>query len=200
MKGRLIRAVGIAWLSFALVVALHCPSQAQQPSLSETLAWIESTYNDHALEGGSPGHGLIDFYDNNGILTSKRNDSLSYSQCVIKVHHDIVSEFGNIGFTTYDSTIDLKDIDPMSVKVTLYEKSVNFIVMPTCDLPTQICNAAMVSFGTTSQKPLILDKFEKHAQNDSASTLAVGDIEYAPRFANAFRHAVELCGGKSSPF
>jgi hypothetical protein len=28
----------------------------------------------------------------------------------------------------------------------------------------------------------------------------VDDVEYAARFAKAFRHAVELCGGKPEPF
>jgi hypothetical protein len=199
MKVRITEAIRATAFSCFVLLASHCPTQAQQPSLSETLAWIESTYNDHSAEGGSPGHGLIEFWKDDK-LTSRRHDSFSYDRCTITVHHDIVSEFSSIGFTTYDSVIDLTTIDPTSIKVTLYEKLVNFIVMPTCDLPTQTCNEAIVGFETIGQKPLIVDKFEKHTQNDSESSLMVDDLEYAPRLAKAFRNAVELCGGKPSPF
>ena len=198
MKLRMIEATGVAaFTCFVLIASLH-PTQAQQPSLSETLAWIESTYNDHSAQGGSSGHGLIEFWKD-GKLTSRRHDSFSYNQCIATVHHDVVSEFSSLGFTTYDSTLDLTTIDPTSIKVTLYQRLENYIVMPTCDLPNEVCDAAAVEFETIGRKPVIIDKFEKHTQNDSKSGLIVDDPEYAPRLAKAFRHAVELCGGKS-PF
>jgi hypothetical protein len=198
MNVRIAEAMQVAALSCFILLASHFPTYAQQPSLSETLAWIESTFNDHSAEGGSPGHGLIEFWKDDK-LTSRRHDSFSYNQCTVKVHHDIVSEFSSLGFKTYDSTIDLATIDPTSIKVTLYEKLENYIVMPTCDLPNQVCNAATVGFETIGRKPVIINKFEKNTQNDSASGLMVDDPEYAPRLAKALRNAVELCGGKS-PF
>jgi hypothetical protein len=41
---------------------------------------------------------------------------------------------------------------------------------------------------------------EGHNNQQSKGWFIVDDVSYAERFAKAFRHAVELCGGKSSKF
>jgi hypothetical protein len=199
MRVRMIEIMQPAAFAFFVLLAALYPTQAQQPSLSETLAWIESTYNDNSAQGGSPGYGLIEFWKDDK-LTSRRHDSFSYNRCIVTVHHDVVSEFSSLGFTTYDSTIDLTMIDPTSIKVILYQKIENYIVMPTCDLPNEVCDAAAVEFETIGRKPVIIDKFEKHTQSDSKSGLIADNPEYAPRLAKALRNAVELCGGKPSAF
>jgi hypothetical protein len=58
-----------------------------------------------------------------------------------------------------------------------------------------------VNFKTRGEKEVIketaIDSFQKYTLNDNALTF---EPNYAPRFAKAFKHAVELCGGKPSAF
>jgi hypothetical protein len=197
MKAEMISAAGTVCLLSITVLALPCHAQAQQPSLSDTFSWIDSTYNFHALDGGSAGHGLIEIDDHNG-LPSRRNDSFSYNKCTIKIHHDIGSSLLTL-FKTNDEIIDLSKIDPTTINVTLYNKIENVLTMPQC-VQNSICDAATVDFSTINQQPMIVVDFTTHKENHSHSNLLVDDVDYAPRLAKAFRHAVELCGGKPSLF
>jgi hypothetical protein len=44
---------------FGLLVSFDSSCSAEV-KISETLAWIESTYNNHLDIGGSPGHGSLE--------------------------------------------------------------------------------------------------------------------------------------------
>ena len=75
------------------------------------------------------------------------------------------------------------------------------------------CNHAKVSFATHGEAPLIdmetiaiFPKLQgkghenKGRRKEAHGYFLVDDVEYAARFAKAFQHAVELCGGKPESF
>jgi hypothetical protein len=75
------------------------------------------------------------------------------------------------------------------------------------------CDHAEVSFVTRSEAPLIDVDVQviypnlqgsahesKYKSKGSRGHFGVDNVEYAARFAKAFRHAVELCGGRPEPF
>ena len=67
-----------------------------------------------------------------------------------------------------------------------------------CISLASVGNAAAlnVRFRTYNEKRLILSDTGRLSEDE----FLVDDVTYARRLAKAFRHAVELCGGKASPF
>jgi len=75
------------------------------------------------------------------------------------------------------------------------EKNAKGRVVTTGDIDDEICkaepgNTAYCDYGNHKEKPV----------EETQSTFWFSTSEYAERFAKAFRHAVELCGGKPSAF
>jgi hypothetical protein len=75
------------------------------------------------------------------------------------------------------------------------------------------CDHADFGFSTRSAAPLIREESHTtfvrlsgsdHTSNEVVKTnkafFVFDDVDYAKRFAKAFAHAVQLCGGKPAPF
>lgn len=203
-------------------VKKSAPEQ-QAPSLSETLAWMSETYNPH--EGGlfhTPvGHGRFE----ERVATGKPlqlaiNYSFAYDQCRITIHSqaDPIGEITKEVLSDSSITFNLGDIDPQSIKVRTYAS--NAMGM-SCDgysaeelqMRRMNCDEAEVTFSTHNDRPVIEKKFHSVYPNltgadhefrseskEYKAFFAFDDVAYAERFEKAFRHAVELCGGRPSAF
>ncbi len=112
---------------------------------------------------------------------------------------------------------NLRDIDPSSSKIRVGSHLGDFA----CEDYTEeqknaqeiSCDHAELDFKTRNETGFIAEDWhsvfvkltgpdhisDKRDKTNSAY-FVFNDPEYAKRFANAFRHAIELCGGKPSPF
>ncbi|HEX3674860.1 MAG TPA: hypothetical protein VHU87_11345 [Rhizomicrobium sp.] len=199
---------------FAVAVLLPVwPAQSAESSLSETLDWMDSTYNSHGASGGGYGHGLKETYSK-GNLFERRTESFTYDGCEITLHEqdDPSAPLFSEMYVSYVEKFNLGDVDAASVK--LYSASSQYGGI-SCDLVADAasCDMATIEFQTRNQKPLIAEQFHavypklKGHDHDSTSanktfvaSFYLDDLEYAKRFDTAFRHAVQLCGGKPSTF
>jgi hypothetical protein len=168
---------------------------ATEPTISETLDWMESTYNNHLHTGGSPGHGLLEIFTEDNKPFEKVQETISSAGCNFTLKKDYV--VGLVG--QHSDSFSLSNVDPSPIKIDLFHKA-RYSTTACRDPDDQenfICDFAVVKFAITNQKPLITTDSGNQYSDDN---FLVDDIEYAERFAKAFRHAVELCGGKASPF
>ena len=187
-------------------------AQSPGPGLKETLDWMDSTYNSHIGTGGSLGHAIRALIDN-GTPFKTTVERMASNGCDFTLtFHESPNMPG-----TQDMVVDwtdrfnLRDIDPGSLKVLKYS---SWNVGLACDLvQTGQCDTAVIEFETRNQLPLMQTfthvtflkiKGPDHESQGSARTFAssfyIDDLVYAPRFVAAFRHAVELCGGRRSTF
>lgn len=192
--------------------------------LKETLLWMDQTYNPH--EGGENygrGHGNETHYlrGKDGLsedITQEFHLTFAYKgSCTIVMHHETVpiGVFKNV-YTNGDYTFSLCDVDPDSIRIHKYDfhKDVGGR-----DDPEQVqlfsldCSSAEIEFHTRNEVPEIAENsvatyaeltgkdHEAQVQRKSSKGwFVVDDVAYAERFAKALKHAVELCGGKTSKF
>jgi hypothetical protein len=182
------------------------------PSLTDTLAWMDATYNPHNANGGSYGHGLMEFYLS-GKLAKRETETFSYDGCQMTLHRvqdPNSAAYSEMASSDVDS-FNLGNIDPASIKM-IRQASTAYGL--SCDLvPDLPCDTAEIDLETYDQAPLIEESdhtiFPKLQGKDHESEFKgktfvtlflVDDVNYATRFVEALRHAVELCGGKPSPF
>ena len=151
------------------------------------------------------------------ITEEFRNRFLAKGGCTIVLHHETVpiGVFKTV-HTNGDYTLNLCDVDPSSIKTDTYDFHKAF---GNCAEPEEVrsydldCSSAEVEFHIRNEDPKIKDDFvttfdelagkEHEAQGHSYASkgsFIVDDATYAKRFAKAFKHAVELCGGKASKF
>jgi hypothetical protein len=204
---------GIPLAFFTMFFLTAQLAQAAGKSLSETLSWIDSTYNSHAKDGGSQGHGMLATYDRKGNLLERRTDTFGYEGCKISLKHEDdpkSPEFEN-SYTFSMDTFNLGDIDPKSLRITIMRNGLGWT---TCDSNGIGCPAVFeLVFETRNQKPVISVnsrtifqkvegvEHEKIENRNSYEThLILDDMGYADRFSEAFRNAVNLCGGSPSAF
>jgi hypothetical protein len=192
--------------------------------LVETMAWMEQTYNPH--EGGENfgrGHGDETHYLRNTKLqtediTEEFHQTLIYEgECALVIHYETVPV--GVYKTVYskgDYTLSLCDIDPATIKIDKFDFHKD---IGGCDDPERVslleldCSSAEVEFHTWNAIPKIKDDGvttyaeltgkdleSKRDGVNSKGWFIVDDVQYAERFANALKHAVELCGGKRSKF
>lgn len=197
---------------------------AKHRDLEETMLWMDQTYNPH--EGGENwghGHGEETHYLENDTLhteevTKKFRQTFTYKGgCTIVIHHETVpiGLYKNL-YTNGDYTFSLCDVDPDSIKIKTYDFYKDVF---DCADPEQVkayeleCTSAEIEFHTTNEMAKIKDDYvityaeikgkghetENHGHITKA-WFTVDDVAYAQRFAKALRHAVELCGGKTSKF
>jgi hypothetical protein len=205
-------AIAAALCAFFGLAALP-PAQAEEPSLSETLAWMDSTYNSHQSAGGAFGHGREES-SVNGKTFKRRTEFFTYDGCQISLHieDDPTAPLFSEMYSSMVDTLNLRDVDPTSIKTRLFASQYGGI---SCDFdPVHlICDMAEIDFETRNQAPLISTEshhiYPKLQGSDHesggkgtsfTSWFVVDNVEYAARFAKAFRHAVALCGGKPSAF
>jgi hypothetical protein len=182
-----------AWMVVAITVASCWSSQSvaeDQPSLSETLAWMDSTYNPHYNTGGSWGHNVFEAHNSDGKITVRRTSTFTYDGCQITLYsEDYPVGLDGIHWTTI-YRFNLRDLDP-----------------------TAVTTDSMVEFRAHNQEPLVKEDVHtvypkregtEHETRSKGRTFFIvfymDDIPYMERFAKAFRHAIALCGGKSSVF
>jgi len=190
---------------------------------SETLLWMDQTYNPH--EGGDNsglGHGWETHYLQKGSLdeevTEKFNMTFTYDGDCKMVIRDETMPVGVYNetprITTY--TVNLCDIDPDSIKVKTFDSHKDVF---NCSDPKDVelfnlnCDSATIKFLTRNGAAAINEEFvetftkltgKDHEYRNISKTnmcwLSVDDVSYAQRLAKALKHAVEVCGGKPSKF
>lgn len=198
-------------------MSLASCSKEQTPSLKDTLAWMDQTYNPH--DGGAnlgQGRGWQTNYSVGKVVESF-HQTFSYRGCNITIHTE--TEPVGVFQDTPSSDItnfNLRDIDPQSIKISKFDSTSDG---ESCDNPESVqtlnlsCDETEIQFETRNQAPAIDDEFVKTFNNfkgadhesrqkskESGGRFFVNSVEFSSRFAKAFRHAIELCGGTPSPF
>ncbi len=198
--------------AFLLTTTLSLSTQANEPSLSETLEWMDSTYNPH---GTSPGHGKWETFTPDGKayrVFQRRNTHFTYNGCAVS----FLTQGGVLVDQYQDSashTFNLGDIDPGSIHTTAYD---SHSAATSCDAfpdTGMVCDIAEMTFETRNMTLTIDEDYhfvfpklqgigdDSHYKGKAYETvIPLDDVKYAARFENAFRHAVVLCGGRPSAF
>jgi hypothetical protein len=209
-------------ISFS-ILALDLACTKNGGELSETLAWMDNTYNPH--KGWTVGHGITGWWASDKsrpageYLVSGSTETFTHHGCQIALHiqeNPYADAFSEI-YTTYSRTFNLHDINPQSINVSTYTRMGGF----SCENHTgeelerqgMNCNEALITFSTHTEAPLIdkethttfpklqgKDHLSSSKSKETKAFFEVDDVEYARRLAKAFGHAVELCGGKGSGF
>jgi hypothetical protein len=203
MKAKIVCSTAIAVFSCLTATIAYQPARAQEPSLEETMAWIESTYNDHSEAGGASGHGFYFPTPIKAGYDSANLQSFAHDSCAITMRTKTTTRDDNYQYgkptdsNVYIHIFNLKDIDPTSVRLFCPNNWSSY------------CQENAVVFGTTDRRQLItktpIDPKGKQPQygliaHDSSDGFISDDYDYAFSLVKAFRHAVELCGGKPSVF
>jgi hypothetical protein len=196
----------------ALITGSPLPVEADEPSLSETLGWMDSTYNP---QGTSPGHGKWETFTSDGKVYrvfQRRTTHFTYNGCSVSV----LTQGGLLADQYQDTashTFNLGDIDPGSIHTTAYDSRLAATSCEAFPDAGMICDIAEMIFQTRNQTLAIDADYHfvypklQGSDHDSYSesktyeaAIPLDDVKYAVRFEKAFRHAVVLCGGKPSAF
>lgn len=185
---------------------------ADEPTLSETLAWIESTYNPHDDKGGAWGHGREE-WANDGKPFRLRTETIKTDGCKLTLTLKDDPRVAIHAAMTSVITTDLKDVDPKSIEFTTFDSQHGGLGCERFPNLNLNCDMASIVFETYNQKPSMSEQFDatfpssKVKKNGGptrhqtfVASIALDDVNYANRFLKAFQHAVALCGGKPSPF
>ena len=212
-------------LLFIVVMLFTCACSVHKSELDETLEWMDNTYNQHEKVSGAHGHGRSAWYGHSEVgsthefMVRGHTGSFTYKGCEMTLRSETLpeSQTAEEEITSYKFKFDLKDIDPSSTKVTAISHLGGF----PCDtapgekpsIMALNCDHAEMMFSTRSAAGLIQEEshtvYSKlagadHEARDSSKSnwayFGFDDPEYAKRFAKAFAHAVELCGGRRLPF
>jgi hypothetical protein len=191
----------------------------RNPELSETLTWMDNTYNPQGVSR-STGHGQVNWYssstsnsDAGSRLVEGWTQTFTYDGCQVTLHTTFT--LGDIVTNSID-VFDLRDVNPQSIKTNLTSSDLEpscVVVKTDSDPTTKVCERAYIAFDTHSKAAIIdeqnhtiytnlkgSDHDSRSSRKETSGYFWVDDIEYADRFAKAFRHAVELCGGRPEPF
>jgi hypothetical protein len=217
-------ALSLAIIILGLGSFLTYRAIAKHRDLKETLLWIDQTYNPH--DGGANygrGHGDETHYlehsdTHTEEITEEFHQTFAYKgDCTIVLHHETVpiGVFKTV-YTNGDYTLSLCNVDPDSIKIKTYDFHKDVF---NCAEPEEVksydlnCSSAEVEFHIRNEEPKIKDDSvttyakltgkdheARHHGYMSKGWFTVDDAAYAERFAKAFKHAVELCGGKASRF
>lgn len=208
-----------------VVMSLTCACSVHRSQLDDTLEWMDNTYNPHEGVSGAYGHGRSAWYSSSEVgsthefMVSGLTESFTYKGCEMTLRTETLPESKTAQelITSCKLKFDLKDIDPSSIKVTAISHLGGF----PCDAapgekPSIVavnCDHAEMSFSTRSAAGLIQEEWRtvypklagadhenRHSLKSSSAFFGFDDPEYARRFAKAFAHAVELCGGRRLPF
>jgi hypothetical protein len=212
----------------ALIAMLSTPISAQQQTsdggLSETLSWMDNSYNPHA-DFGALGHGRTGWYvpKSGGrpyeeVLVSGSTETFTYNGCQMTLHFEDnrAAEASKNVYSSLSYSFNLRDINPQSIKMSTYSHTGGFLCerFDPEDRAKMDCDHAEIVFKTHAEAPLINEDWDtiysklqgsdhenKHSSKGKEGYFEVDDdVEYANRLMRAFHHAVELCGGKPEPF
>jgi hypothetical protein len=175
-------ALSIALVILGLGSFLTYRAYSRHRDLAETLAWMAQTYNPY--ENGFGGHGtsktecMAKCEDVGAELLS--HEALTYRGCQIAT----TTTSNRKDDRGLQETFNLRDIDPLSIQV---PSSPSLGAIAEVQFTARDNTEALVYTGNIVGK-------------GTRSEFVMDDVAYAHRFAKAFRHAVELCGGKASKF
>src|SRR6266581_6617580 len=146
------------------IIAASCWSplslaQGAQPTLSETLAWMDSTYNPHKDTGGAWGHGIEEIYSN-GKPFKRRTSTFTYDGCQMILHaqDDPTAPLYSDLYTSRIYNFNLRDIDPNSVKIYSYDPQYGGLSCAS-NQRDMICSVGEIEFQTRNQEPLMGEDF-----------------------------------------
>jgi hypothetical protein len=193
----------VRFLAAAVLITLISGCNRGNDELRQTLEWMDNTYNPHEGVSLAVGHGRTGWYKHSkdGMteeLVSASNETFTRNGCQFNLHisSKIAPSVPWSDSSTY--TFNLHDIDPQSIKIATYSHFGGFRCEGTAPVLQTMgtCDHAEITFTTHNESPLI----DFSGSKNTSGFFEVDDVEYATRLANAFRHAVELCGGKPSTF
>ena len=209
-------------ITIALIATLSSAQQRTSDSeLSETLAWMDNSYNPHPGVSGAYGHGRTGWYASKSggrpyeeVFVSGSNETFTYDGCqmTLRVEDDRAAETSKEVYVSFSYSFNLGDINPQSIRMITISHTggLNCGAFRGADMD---CDHAEIAFKTRPEAPLIdiysdaiypkLEGSDHESKGSSKANTAyfmVNDVEYAKRLMRAFRHAVELCGGKPDPF
>jgi hypothetical protein len=225
LKTTAIDRKGSRWYSAAMwravrlslaVLLFSLPSfgqvKATGPSLEDTFKWMDQTYN-----GGR--RGLFQQSTRDGKLYVAYLEDFTYTQCSISHTVKELPDSKGAKYVRTQSNVEvfnLRDIDPTTVKVIPFDSTAG----TSCLDPDEVkrsklsCDGqAEVRFSTRNEAPKInyhsvtifpgIPENKPNHKLDQTGTqsyaaFSMYDTAYAKRFAKAFSHAVELCGGTRS--
>lgn len=177
------------------------------PSLIETEHWIENTFNNDN----------VGYFQNFSVdNTLDQSYSITFEGCTLGFEASEVQRYTSDGthHERQSSVVyfaNLKDIDPSTIKVYFYDVIKvrrAFVGLMTTNNENKITTFMFPNDIKHLVSPSVF-RHEKHStselvfRGDSIPSDKSGIVmapDYAPRFINAMRHAVQLCGGKRSIF
>lgn len=152
-------------------------SAVSQPSLEETLSWMKNFSTQHGFQYAQPDRPPV-----------QSNQLVPGSVC------DVSVEYKSLRTTVTDSTtksvklvFSLRSIDPQRIK-TQNSSDTNEVAFEASD------SSGKIRFQTELGSGRKIDGFV------GQYTMFFDSTDSARRFAEAFKHAVTLCGGKAAPF
>ena len=208
----LLAALTIA-VAFAAGMYYHVQKMTtadDEPSLADTVAWIQNTYNSHEGKGGAWGHGREE-WASDGKAFRRRLESLKFDGCKLTLTVKDDPSVPQAMLSTFLKSVELKDVDPNSIEFTTYDSQHGGLKC--AEFPNLTCDMAELNFETYNQRPSMSeeltsifpnlvgkDRVARMHNTTFVATILLDDVKYGNRFVKAFRHAIELCGGKVSPF
>ena len=173
-----------------LMVIVSVAAYAQQPaSLEDTLVWM---------------HNFV--ADNGGQFTGQRNTdkgacklgtpnceprhdvtTFDSHSCLATIRWSVALNYKDAGTHTYH--FSLKDLDPNSVASVKDNPFENAVVVETTNSEKRITESFTLPSGKAEER-------NKHTRVE----LVFDKGDNARRFVKAFKHAIQLCGGKPSVF
>jgi hypothetical protein len=215
----------LSGIATVLIVMLSTSVSAQQQTsdkeLSETLTWMDNSYNPHPNVSGAYGHGHTGWYapksggrPHEEVLASGSTETFTYNGCQMTLHieDDRAAETSKEVYVSFSYSFNLRDVNPQSIRMGTISHTGGFYceAFPGADMD---CDHAEIVFKTRLEAPLI-DEYSdaiypklqgsdhewKGSSKANTAHFMVNDVEYAKRLMRAFHHAVDLCGGKPGPF
>lgn len=198
----------IALLTVTIVSSMSA-QKTPAPSLRETQDWITNTI-EHGDNGR--GYGVFSTHFPKEDDSSDTDAKVTFNACEMT----IASHTRGGAVTVFEDlvqTVNLKDLDPRSIKVTPNSSKFGGL---TCYTDNNDCDEATVSFETRDAKLLVRSQFKgvyrdatlnsgpnqqkPYEQMLEHTSILVSEIPYAKKLSHALAHAIELCGGKGSSF
>ena len=216
-----MKAINLAtWILTGAVLCVaqtpHSGTENSKPSLQETEKWISQTFTDENT-------GRVDCGEFDPVT---RSDYGAYTDCfyssyaiqfdecdvdliIIKTERTDPNKVNNDGRDDSIVSFSLRSIDPATIK--MGEPQRQFGNSDKKRFHSNDIVYVNLLFGTTDQAKTIGVRYP-HSGRDASKVWPEHECcgllqpgvalkpDYAPRFMKAFKHAVELCGGKYSLF
>lgn len=170
------------------IVIVNVTAYAQQPaSLEDTLVWMHNFVADK----GSQFTGERDTDRGACKLGTPncepRHDITTFDShgCLATITWSVALNYKDVGTHTYH--FSLKDLDPHSVASVKDNPFENAVVVETANSEKKITESFTLPSGKGEQR-------DKHTRVE----LVFDKGDNARRFVNAFKHAIQLCGGRPS--